>query len=474
MRPHAYPAMICALLLAASCSYSPTSRPGLPSAPQGDYSGFHVAGIELRDGNGAAFRIQGPNVNHWWNTGSDNRESVPCIKATGANAARLVFGPVEDPANPDWYVCKTTAERRAVVEEYVKYRIVPIVEYHNATGSNDPAKVMEAADFWIGESWVRDLERYVIVNITNEWCASNAADEDGRLGSDEIWRDAYLAAVARMRAAGIRNAILIDSINWASEISAVQKYGKTILDADPLHNVLFSLHMYGGWRGAGADPDGDDYFYMTADVGIQTLNDLGLAVVVGEFSHDCSIDMDPNAAEDEELLDAFDAQGTGWLCWMWYNTSGHYQNMVFQSDNLLYTAFGRTINDYLANAAEATVFPSTPVPPLPVAPVPNPNWRPEGPLTVIVSNDWWMDARLPDMDGIAYMQMETASGDIVSLSMTGWGPFAANQDLAPYLNTQVRFLIGAGDGSTAQTVYGNLYFVDNGDVEEVSSFAIAP
>jgi mannan endo-1,4-beta-mannosidase len=457
-----------AVLLAALCLIG--CGEGLSLSARGPGSGFYVSGTKLYDGNGVEFRIQGVNANHWWNTGSDNRASVPYIKAAGANAARLVFGPAEEPDHPDYYVCSTAAERRAVVEKYIQYRIVPIVEYHNATGSNDPAKVVEAANFWIGEDWVRTYEKYVIVNITNEWCASNAADDGGRLGSDELWRDAYLAAVSRLRSAGVRNTLVIDSINWASEISALEKYGKTLVDADPLRNILFSLHMYGGWRAPG-DPDDDDAFYMRADEGLDRLRGLGLAVLVGEFNHDCAVDWDPGAARNSELLDAYDSREAGWLCWMWFNSSGNRENMVVRTDSLLYTDFGKTIAAHLAGAREATCFPPDPVPPLPNPPVPDPDWSPEGPLTVTVSNEWWMDASLPDMAEIASMRME-ASGDLIAMSLTGWGPFALNIDLTRYLNTRVRFLIGAADGSEAWTEYGNLGY-DPAEGDDESIFAVA-
>lgn len=456
-------------LITVSCSLSPVAH-GLERPAGNTGSGFFVSGAKLYDAEGAEFRIQGVNANHWWNTGSDNRPSIPFIKAAGANAARLVFGP-PDAEHPDYTVCATTSQRRDVVDTYIEYRIAPIVEYHNATGSNDPAKVDEAVDFWIGEDWVRTRERYVIVNITNEWCASNAADDGGRVGSDELWRDAYLRAISRLRGAGVKNALVIDSIDWASELSALEKYGKALIDADPQRNILFSVHMYGGWRAPG-DPDDDSGFYMRVDEGLRRLGQLGLPFIVGEFNHDCAIDYDPEAAENSELLDAFGERGTGWLCWMWFNSPGNRENMVLKTDSLLYTAFGKTISSRLAAAKEATCFPADPVPELPKPPVPNPDWKPLGPLTATVSNSWWMDASLPDMDGIAYIQLETAAGVLIPMSLTGWGPFALNVDLTAYLNTRVRFLLGAADGSQAWTAYGILGY-DEGGGEDVSTFPMA-
>lgn len=459
------------LAVTASCAFL-SSNPFAPPTtdrPPGDKSGgFFVSGSKLYDSQGAEFRIQGVNANHWWNNGDDTSLAVPYIKASGANAVRLVFGPTEQPAHPDYYICQTTAERKAMVEEYIKYRLVPIVEYHNATGSNDPGLVGQAADFWIGEPWVRTYEKYVIVNITNEW-GTEYEDDKGRVGSPELWRDTYIAAVKKLRAAGVRNTLIIDSMNYASSIAPLQKYGQAVIDADPGHNILFSLHMYAGWRAPGNTDRGPNY-YMNVDAGLDALADLGLPVIVGEFSHACSIEGqwgDPMAAQDSELLEAFDRRGTGWLFWMWYNSSGSYQNVVNDDASLLFTGLGLGLKPSLARAREATGFSSTPLPPLPQVPVPDPAWIPAGPLTATVSNDWWLDVSLPDMGDIAFVTMESRDGKSLGMKKSGWGPFIVNVDLADYLNHPVRFLLGSSSGSTAYTVYENLYYVDDpGTIED--------
>ncbi len=468
-------------------AFSPAATPTPGAAgirPAGNTgTGFFVSGTKLYDANNAEFRIQGVNVNHWWNTGSENIEAVPYVKASGANAARLVFGPVEDPANPDWYVCSTTERRRAAVEEYIEYKIVPIVEYHNATGLNDPEHIDDAADFWIGESWVKDYERYVIVNISNEW-GSTYEDGEGVQGSLENWRDTYLAAIAKLRAAGVNNTLIIDSINWASEISVIQQYGAQLLAADPQHNILFSLHMYGGWRAPG-DPNDDGNFYMNVDTGLDTLIDLGLPVIVGEFSHECSSTgsyADPEAAEDYQLLDAFNARGTGWIFWMWYNSTGNHENMVYQSASLNYRSLARTVLAYLDGAKEATSFPADPVPTLPTPPPeasPDPNWNP-GPLEITVfdvsenpPNPWWLQIEMQN-DSSVTGEIDSAELEVAGfeerIRLDLWGAadpynFRANVSLARYIGLVSRFWLHGTDGSVAKTaantlVQGNVFAID--------------
>lgn len=456
------------------------SPPTVPRPPSNSGTGFFVSGTKLYDANGAEFRIQGVNANHWWNTGSDNRESVPYIKAAGANAVRIVFGPDGDPANPYDCVCTTAAERRAVVEEYIKYRIVPIVEYHNATGSNDPALIDQAADFWIGQSWVRDYEKHVIVNISNEW-GRTYPDDEGRAGGLENWRDTYLAAIAKFRAAGVKNTLIIDSINWGSEISAVERYGQSLIDSDPERNILFSLHMYGGWRAPG-DPDDDENFRMNVDTGLDTLIAKGLPVIVGEFSHECSSTgtwADPEAATDAELIDAFDERGTGWLFWMWFNSNGNHENMVNHSASLEYRPLAASIVAGFESAREATCFTSTAVPALPTPPPPpnpDPNWNP-GPLTVtyfdIPANPWWLQIAMANASSVTgqieYAELE-ADGIAEKVRLDLWGGadplnFSANRDLSAYIGANSRFWLYKTDGSVAATqkrplVQGNVFAID--------------
>ena len=181
--------------------------------------------------------MRGVNHTHWWGgTGED--AIVPMAKA-GANAVRAVFGPSGGASTPD--------ARAAIARQYVAQGVVPVVDYHNATCSEDPAGVSAAVDFWTGpdKAWVQSLERYTILNITNEWGPNSP-----------VYRDTYVAAIERLRAAGIKNTLMIDAGGACGQLAdSIESYGRAIFDSDPEKNVVFSIHMYGFWRDPG-DPGG--------------------------------------------------------------------------------------------------------------------------------------------------------------------------------------------------------------------------
>ena len=120
--------------------------------------------------------MRGVNHTHWWG-GTGEEAIVPMAKA-GANAVRAVFGPSGGASTP--------ALRGSIAQQYVAQGVVPIVDYHNATCSEDPAGVSAAVDFWTGpdKAWVQSLERYTILNITNEWGPNSP-----------VYRDTYVAAI---------------------------------------------------------------------------------------------------------------------------------------------------------------------------------------------------------------------------------------------------------------------------------------
>src|SRR5439155_14595293 len=145
-----------------------TGTGGTPPPPGGTArpayntgTGFYVVGSKIYDANGTEFRMRGVNSTHWW--AGTNEASIPGIAASHANTSRAVFGPTGGATTP--------AQHESIVRQYIAAGVVPVVDYHNATCDENPASVDAAVDLWTGpdKAWVQSLERYVIVNITNEW-----------------------------------------------------------------------------------------------------------------------------------------------------------------------------------------------------------------------------------------------------------------------------------------------------------------
>lgn len=459
-----------------SATVIPPTTPTTPGEkPAGTKTtGFYVNNKKLYDANNNEFVIRGVNANHWWNNGTNvDMNSIPNIKAANANAVRCVFGKrAAQGATPDEFeeyydnaICYTTELRQAAVEKYIQYHIVPIVEFHNATGSVDPAKVTEAVNFWISEkSWVQKYEKYVIINITNEWCNS---------GQLTVWRDTYISAVKALRDAGINNTIIIDSIQWGQQVMDASYYN-AVFNADPQKNIIFSFHMYGGWLDPAdtATQSWDDYNYYHVDTALKYLTEnVDAPVIAGEFNHLCA----STSCPDDTLLKNLESRNVGWIAWMWYNSSGNRENMVSSSASNVYTVFGKTVTSYLKNAKEATVF-TTELPTLPEVPVlkPDPNWAPGGMKVTVFDisvtapetepNPWWLQIEMDNASSVTgeieYIEMEV-DGFTDRVRLSRWGAadpwnFSANMELKKYIGLPVRFWMYHINGSVAKTVKNTL------------------
>ncbi len=114
--------------------------------------------------------------------------------------------------------------------------IVPIVGNWNGTCSSDTGKLQAIVASWVSQApqWTR-LNRDLIVNIANEWGPADSP----------VWRDSYISAIGRLRAAHYTGPLLIDSGGCGQDDADLLKYSQAVLDSDPEHNVMFALHLYG-------------------------------------------------------------------------------------------------------------------------------------------------------------------------------------------------------------------------------------
>ncbi len=190
--------------------------------PQGNHgNGFFVLNGKLFDPAGHEFRIRGVNRLHWDSPSADG------IARSGANTER-------------WNVDFTRAPAGNVSlirHESIARRIVPIVGNWTGTCSSDTGKFQTMVATWVAQAkqWTR-LNRDLIVNVANEWGPANST----------LWRDAYVGAVGRLRAAGYTGPILIDSGGCGQDDADLVKYSQDVFDSDPERNVMFALHLYGG------------------------------------------------------------------------------------------------------------------------------------------------------------------------------------------------------------------------------------
>lgn len=253
-----------------------------PSYNTGD--GFFVANGQLYDPSGQAFRIRGVNRLHW------DSDSAAGIARSGANAVR-------------WDIDFTRAPRANVAlvrHRSIDARIVPVVGNWGGTCSSDPAKLSTIVATWVAQAraWT-PLDRYLIVNIANEWGPADSP----------VWRDAYIRAIAALRRAGYLGTLLIDSGGCGQDMADLLKYSSAVFGSDPQRNVMFALHVYGGTTPATIGP----HLAQLAELS----RAQGTAFLVGEFGPGRNIGASGTATTPQQVIAAAEAHGIGWLAWAW-------------------------------------------------------------------------------------------------------------------------------------------------------------
>jgi hypothetical protein len=191
-------------------------------------NGFFVYDGKLYDPNGNEFRIRGVDRCHF------DSDSQPGISNSHANAVRMFMYKLSYGASVYADVIKT---------QHIAYNEVPILSMPQfpdgtATSGNQSTSELAAGVAW----WVANaatftpLNKYLIVNIANEWGPQNST----------AWRDAYISAVADMRAAGYLGPLLIDAGGSGQDELDISNYAAAILASDPQQNLIFAYHLYGG------------------------------------------------------------------------------------------------------------------------------------------------------------------------------------------------------------------------------------
>jgi mannan endo-1,4-beta-mannosidase len=293
-----------------------------PSSSHG--RGFFVVGENIYDKHGLPLRIVGLNHTHAWGDQDGNLAAVDEFPKTNANVVRAVFMP--------GLGADTPAERRAVVERYLDNRVVPMVEDHRTTCSDDPGTLRGAVDEWTrpeNVAWLTEYEDRLMLNIANEWLLAF---------DDDAWVAGYTDAVTRLRAAGLHHLLVIDAGGACGQNPrSIRDRGAEILDADPEHNVAFSVHMYGYWRTPEANDvgqwnDSGTQSPWAIEPELRAIRDRGLAVIVGEMAWEGASSV---AYQTKPALQTLKDLDVGFLGWSW-NWNGEHA-LDFMATNTGYT-----------------------------------------------------------------------------------------------------------------------------------------
>jgi mannan endo-1,4-beta-mannosidase len=274
---------------------SGTSGAVTPSGQRPYYNagvGFYVGtDKKLYDANDVEFKMRGFNSVHPAPAGSH-----PGMLSAGASAIRYNANPT-DPATTN-----------ALAKSYIDLSVIPIpaVWGHSVTGSTTTSTLNAAVADWVNNAAAyKPYEQWMIINIANEW---GPADSNGPYGGPDkngaAWEAAYESAITAMRNAGYLNTLMIDCGEYGKNWHDIIDQGQKLLDFDPQHNLIFSVHLYDY---AAQSPS------QLASM-FSALNATGLPYVVGEFGPD---GLNGSKSTPLQIMTAAENAGVGWLAWAW-------------------------------------------------------------------------------------------------------------------------------------------------------------
>jgi len=263
----------------------PTASTGFYITQQTAIRAASIASTSYRvfDGAGDEWRPRGFNRAH------DDQNTVG-MGSMGANAVRIAIRFTLPPATA-WGEVQSIALNNG---------LVPIVGNWTGTCKTDAATLTAIVDTWVAQAatWTQ-LNGIGVVNLANEWGPTNST----------LWRDSYIDAVTRMRAAGYTGLLMIDSGGCGQDAQDIVKYGADVLAADPLHNLLFDVHVYSSFHNPATA-----VWMQDAATAFAQLKASGLPLVLGEYG---PVGVGPSATQIplDDLITIAESNGWGHLAW---------------------------------------------------------------------------------------------------------------------------------------------------------------
>ncbi len=299
-------------------------------------SGFTTIGHQLFDANKKPFVIRGINNHHIWDM-NKAYEALDTIASYRTNCIRIV-----------WDTTGTANDLKKVIDKCIDLKMIPMVEMHNATGDSTTESLMKMVEYYSKpkiKNLLQNYDRYLIVNIANEWGSHSV--------TGDYWYKSYQEAVKAMRASGYTNTLVIDACGWGQNIEPIFEYGSKLIEEDTLNNLLFAVHMYGSWNDS-----------IKVESSIRKAYKLKLPLMIGEFGYNYN-DGDNNLTckvNHKTIMRVCDELGYGYMPWSWTgnNEENAWLNMAEYSDWKTLTNWGKELiygdHGIQSTAKTASVF----------------------------------------------------------------------------------------------------------------------
>ena len=320
--------------------------------------GLFVLDGKLHDAGGNEFIPIGANTAVFWQSEANGLKSFVDMKKAGANCARII-SVTNSPENL-WSWQSNYIKQRACVKASIDNKIIPILEFHDVTCGNgydndvEDKNLKKCVDYWCTPNLVslcKEFEKSLIVNVANEWGPTTT-----------VWRDSYKKAITAMRAAGIKNTILIDAGGCGQNPTTLINYGQELLNFDPQQNILFAIHFYGSWMTK--EKVKSSWQYYVEDY-LQLFKTKKLPVIVGEFGWTGAPD-NFTLYDPKTIISECNRQGIGWLYWAWNsNPTETYYDIVsdytkgYSTESDLTIQGKYMVQQFKDNAKEAQTFLAT-------------------------------------------------------------------------------------------------------------------
>ncbi len=309
----------------------------IPVRAASEVPGFKVSGTNLYDAKGNAFIIRGVNHAHTWYK-DQLAATIPALAKAGCNTVRIVLSDGGQWTKDDVNSVKN------IIALCEQNKMITVLEVHDATGKDDQAPLLAAANYFVE---IKDAligkEDRVIINIANEWMGA---------WNSSSWADGYKKAVPIIRNAGLKHTIMVDAGGWGQYGKSIHDYGKDVLNADTLKNIIFSIHMYGT---AGKDA-------ATIKSNIDGVINQGLALCIGEFGWNHS----DGDVDEASIMSYCKEKNVGWMAWSWKGNGGGVEYLDLSNDwpGMNLSDWGKTVvegsNGLKQTSKICSIFDSSP------------------------------------------------------------------------------------------------------------------
>ena len=273
--------VILSMALAVGLGLNQRARAAAPNT-------MYVNGRFLYDKFGVKFIPYGINHMTLW-TDISGALSCPEIAKTGANIIRL-----------QWLTTGTADQLDTAITNCRAAKMVVMPELHDATG--DWSKLSSLVDYWVRPDVVAVLQKhqeYILINIGNEV---------GQTVSDADYISGYTTAATRMRTAGIHVPLVIDAASYGQNINGLQANGPTLIQNDPDHNLMFSVHMWWPYMWGHTDQEVIDEINQSVA--------MNLPLVIGEFGNQWDATAQ-GAIPYKLIIQQAHLNEVGYLPWSW-------------------------------------------------------------------------------------------------------------------------------------------------------------